>query len=904
MAFIYNLTDSWTSSATTWNGIKLAVTDTASSAASNLLDLSISGATTAAFTVDKNANLALSGSVNKVTITAPATAATFTLADNSTFTTIGAYSVTLTVTGATSVTLPTSGLLTTTSDKLSVFASTTSAELAGVISDETGSGSLVFANSPTLVSPALGTPSSATLTNATGLPISTGVSGLGSGVATFLATPSSANLRSAVTDETGTGSLVFSNSPTFDDDITLGTAGATQGQLILANTGANPVTIQSANATAANYTLTLPSAAPVNGYYLQTDSGGNLSWAAGGGGGGGSPGGSNTQIQYNDAGAFGASASFAFYISGSTAITTLGVGATNTGRLTLANSTNTNTVSVESGVNSATWVMTLPTSAGSAGQVLRTDGSGATSWVSNDPGITVGSTAITGGTTGRVLYDNAGAVGELAVTGSGDAVLATSPTLVTPTIGAATATSVNKVAITAPATGSTLTIADGKTLTASNTLTFTGTDSSSVAFGAGGTVAYTGGTLAQFASTTSAQLAGVISDETGTGSLVFGTSPTFTTSALFPDGSASAPSIAHAGDTNCGIYFPAADNVAISTAGTAALTVDSSQNVSVTGTVAMASSFLRNRLINGAMNIYQRGSVAATTSGAYTLDRWFVTPTGATVTVTQSTSVAPANFSASLNVAAAASVTNVSVYQRIESLNCSDFANGAKVTVSGWIRQSTGSAVTTATVALTTPTVADNYTSTSSAASTYTIPSIASATWVYFSNTFTLTTACTNGLQVTIALGSGLTTGALNLSGLQLELGSVATPFERRLQGQQLALCQRYYFRMYGSGTGYSVLGIGFNTTTTVAVSYTTFPVTMRIRPTALEQSGTASDYAVLHQNTATTCSAVPVFDSSTTANGATCAFTVASGLTAGQGSRSGSANNNSSAYLGWSAEL
>jgi hypothetical protein len=61
---------------------------------------------------------------------------------------------------------------------------------------------------------ALGTPASATLTNATGLPISTGVSGLGSNVATFLATPSSANLRSAITDETGSGSAVFATSPT------------------------------------------------------------------------------------------------------------------------------------------------------------------------------------------------------------------------------------------------------------------------------------------------------------------------------------------------------------------------------------------------------------------------------------------------------------------------------------------------------------------------------------------------------------------------------------------------------------------------------------------------------------------------------------------------------------------
>lgn len=97
---------------------------------------------------------------------------------------------------------------------LTFLGTPSSANLAAAVTDETGSGSLVFATSPTLTTPVLGTPTSGTLTNCTGLPVSTGISGLGSGVATFLATPSSANLASAVTDETGSGALVFATSPT------------------------------------------------------------------------------------------------------------------------------------------------------------------------------------------------------------------------------------------------------------------------------------------------------------------------------------------------------------------------------------------------------------------------------------------------------------------------------------------------------------------------------------------------------------------------------------------------------------------------------------------------------------------------------------------------------------------
>lgn len=95
------------------------------------------------------------------------------------------------------------------------LATPSSANLAGALTDETGTGVAVFSTSPVLVTPNLGTPSALTLTNATGLPISTGVAGLGANVATFLATPSSANLAGALTDETGTGAAVFANSPTF-----------------------------------------------------------------------------------------------------------------------------------------------------------------------------------------------------------------------------------------------------------------------------------------------------------------------------------------------------------------------------------------------------------------------------------------------------------------------------------------------------------------------------------------------------------------------------------------------------------------------------------------------------------------------------------------------------------------
>lgn len=146
----------------------------------------------------------------------------------------------------------------------------TSANLLAAITNETGTGLAVFGTSPTFVTPLLGTPTSATLTNATGLPISSGVSGLGTGVATVLATPSSANLLAALTDETGTGAAVFANTPTLVTPVIGAATGtsvnlsstATATQLIsTVATGTAPLAITSTTAVT-NLTLSADSQLP------------------------------------------------------------------------------------------------------------------------------------------------------------------------------------------------------------------------------------------------------------------------------------------------------------------------------------------------------------------------------------------------------------------------------------------------------------------------------------------------------------------------------------------------------------------------------------------------------------------------------------------------------------------
>ncbi len=164
--------------------------------------------------------------------------------------------------------------------------------------------------------------------------------------------------------------------------------------------------------------------------------------------------------------------------------------------------------------------LTLLLNAGTAAAPSLGVGSTATGFYSSgtdEIGITINGTYLGKFAVGGLTLDGLTASSALATdasktlisvtnTGSGKNVLDTSPTLVTPTLGVATATCINKITLTAPATGSTITVADGKTLTASNTLTLSATDGSTLAIGTGGTL----GTSAYTATATPTTLGLVI----------------------------------------------------------------------------------------------------------------------------------------------------------------------------------------------------------------------------------------------------------------------------------------------------------------------------------------------------------------------------------------------------------
>jgi len=368
------------------------------------------------------------------------------------------------------------------------------------------------------------------------------------------------------------------------------------------------------------------------------------------------------------------------------------------------------------------------------------------------------------------------------------------------------------------------------------------------------------------------------------------------------------------------------------------IVTDSSGNVIFGGTAAMASSYLRNRIINGDMRIDQRNAGASVTLSdstiTYGVDRFlaYESTSASSCTVQQVSDgptsatngvVFPNSLKFTVGTGGTATASQLAIIeQRIEGYNVSDFGYGSTSALTTTLRFWVKSSVTgTFAVGL------RNANDTRSYVTTYTISS--ANTWEQKTITITGDTTGTwnttngSGLQIRWDLGSGSTyqtstldawqsglyfstSGRANLigtssatffiTGVQLEVGSVATPFERRQYGQELALCQRYFARLGSLSGNYVGFGAGMCDTTSTGFIYIKYPVTMRGTP-ALSQSNTC-----IYSTTATfaTSSLGTVYygGDSLAAN-----VNVTGTMTAGRGAML-IGNNNASAYIDLSAEL
>ena len=333
-----------------------------------------------------------------------------------------------------------------------------------------------------------------------------------------------------------------------------------------------------------------------------------------------------------------------------------------------------------------------------------------------------------------------------------------------------------------------------------------------------------------------------------------------------------------------------------------------------TGLRYTAGTVTQNPVINSAFQIWQRGTSIAAVAGnnAFTADRWMVYRqgvTGATVTrqVTGDTTNLPSiQYCARVQRDSGNTSTNiVNIANNFESINSIPFA-GKTVTVSAYVRKGANysSASDAFSLGIATGTGTDqtlNVTGYTGAAYPVSASATLTTTWQRISATGTLAATATE-LAVYAGYTPVGTAGASDyyeITGVQIDIGSVALPFRTyagTLQGE-LAACQRYYFRAV-SGNAYAFMpanGIGTNATTVDFVGR--MPVTMRVAPTSV-------DYSTLrcYDN----ANALPVTNLIISSNEPDATYitaTVASGGTQYRPYFLG-ANNSSTAYLGYSAEL
>jgi hypothetical protein len=504
-------------------------------------------------------------------------------------------------------------------------------------------------------------------------------------------------------------------------------------------------------------------------------------------------------------------------------------------------------------------------------------------------------TSLTGTTTTGTTANFVSGVFTTRISGTtvtGDTGQFTSGTFVSLTGTTITGTTIN--AVTVSSTTGTFTSLTGTTITGTtiNGVTVAATTGSFTSL----TGTTTSGTTANFVSgvfttqVSGTTVTGTTSNFTsGNFATLSGATATFT-SGVIALGTATNPSLSFVGDPNTGIYSPGANELAVATNGTGRLFVDASGNVGVgatsptttldvNGDVKLASinggplAGTRNRIINGDMRIDQRSAGASgTANGVYTVDRWnFGSAVASKLTWGQNYNslTPPAGFTTYMGYKTTTAYTvGASEFflhtQEIEGYNVSDLAFGTasakSFTISFWVNSSL-----TGTFGVTFLNSAQNR----CYPATYTISS--ANTWEYKTITIAGDTSGTwlttngKGLTVIFGLGVGSTysgtagswqsstlsgaTGATsvvgtlnatwNITGVQLEPGTVATPFERRSYGQELALCQRYFEKSYGQSQALGTIdenqatwGSVNSVDQTLVVMQQTYKVTKRVAPT------------------------------------------------------------------------
>ena len=284
--------------------------------------------------------------------------------------------------------------------------------------------------------------------------------------------------------------------------------------------------------------------------------------------------------------------------------------------------------------------------------------------------------------------------------------------------------------------------------------------------------------------------------------------------------------------------------------------LDSSGNATFAGSVVPSSSFLRNHLINGNFQIAQRGTsfvAGANNDDTYNLDRWYILSDGNDIVdITQSTTEVPANGSQT-SIALDVETVNkkFGIAQIIEQRNCQsligntvtlsfkakvssttklDNVKCAIVAWSGTANTVTSDIVSAWNVEGTNPTLIANTTYENTPANLNVTTS-----WATYSVSAAVDTASTGNIIVFIWSDVTDTTAGdfLYITDVQVEIGSVATPFERRPIGTELALCQRYYYKI-----NQSIRMFLPGTSSQSRQAVIKYPVTMRATPT---NTGTAS---------------------------------------------------------------